>query len=591
MARKRLESGCNTLKERGEQDRNYENIKTVSQYKDDTGDNRRGREQNLGIGKIKETSVDGSRKDIETEPDSLYGELVKYCGSDSYPCHMPGHKRNAEAGEMAQYYGIDITEIDGFDNLHHAEGILLEAQQRANRLYGNEKAETFYLINGSTCGVLASVMTVAERGGEILIARNCHKSVYHAVILQGLTIHYYEPPVLESYGICGGVSAEGMALVLEEYPNCSAVVITSPTYEGILSDVGAIAKVVHERDKILIVDEAHGAHLGLQGGEPHGALTQGADLVIHSLHKTLPAMTQTALLHVQGERADRGKLRRYLAMLQSSSPSYVLMASMDSCIRYLEKNGAARRAFMEQQYDLFCKKVEKCRFIEIGNIAYRKKTELEEKLRTGSDSEKYSIAEKQYCMSGWDIGKLLIHVKQEIMSGRQLYDLLRDEYHLQMEMAAERYALAIMTIMDTEEGWQRLADALLQIDGRIETEKSRLQSAWPVKATRQEAKETDVEEPCRKPQRKKAVSGKGYMTAEEAFLGEWEEVSLTEAVGRVAADFIHLYPPGIPLAVPGEPVSRELTAQIRRSVNTGLQVQGVSQEGKIAVVRNCGKIM
>lgn len=524
-----------------------------------------------------------------TAAKSLYQALSDYAASDFYPYHMPGHKRNPAGGEMADYHRIDVTEIDGFDNLHQAEGILKEAQLRANRLYGAD--ETFFMVNGGSGGAMAAVMAATDPMDEILIARNCHKSIYHAVILQGLIARYYYPKMISEYDICDGVSADAIGALLDTYPEVKAVVVTSPTYEGVLSDIPGIAAVVHERGKILIVDEAHGSHFGLSSHMPQGAIAGGADLVIHSLHKTLPAMTQTALLHVQGERADRGKLRRYLAMLQSSSPSYVLMASMDSCIRYLEKNGAARRAFMEQQYDLFCKKVEKCRFIEIGNIAYRKKTELEEKLRTGSDSEKYSIAEKQYCMSGWDIGKLLIHVKEEIMSGRQLYDLLRDEYHLQMEMAAERYALAIMTIMDTEEGWQRLADALLQIDGRIETEKSRVQSAWPVKATRQEAKETDVEEPCRKPQRKKAVSGKGYMTAEEAFLGEWEEVSLTEAVGRVAADFIHLYPPGIPLAVPGEPVSRELTAQIRRSVNTGLQVQGVSQEGKIAVVRNCGKIM
>lgn len=591
MVRRHLESGCSTLQEIGEQYRNYVNIESVSRYKEDAGDNTRGREQDLDIGKIEETSVDDSRKDVETEPESLYGELVKYCGSDYYPCHMPGHKRNAEAGEMAQYYGIDITEIDGFDNLHHAEGILLKAQQRANRLYGNEKTETFYLINGSTCGVLASVMTAAERGGEILIARNCHKSVYHAAILQGLTVHYYEPPVLETYGICAGVCAKGIALLLEEYPNCSAVVVTSPTYEGILSDVDAIARAVHGRDKILIVDEAHGAHLGLQGAEPYGALVQGADLVIHSLHKTLPAMTQTALLHVQGERVDRGKLRRYLAMLQTSSPSYVLMASIDSCIRYLEENGAVRRAFMEQQYDLFCRKIEKCHFIEVGGIAYRKKAELEGTLYTESDSEKYSIAEKKYCISGWDIGKLLISVKEEIMSGRQLYDLLRDEYHLQMEMAAERYVLAIMTIMDTEEGWQRLADALLQIDGRIETGKSRLQSLPPVKEARQETEETEMPEHGGEPQGRNAVRGKGYVTAEAAFLGEWEEVPLTEAAGRVAADFIHIYPPGIPMAVPGESISRELTARIQRSINTGLQVQGVTQEGKIAVVRNCSKKM
>lgn len=545
----------------------------------------------MGIGKINKMSVDGSQRDIEIEPDSLYGELVKYCGSDYYPCHMPGHKRNAEAGEMAQYYGIDITEIDGFDNLHHAEGILLEAQQRANRLYGNEQTETFYLVNGSTCGILASVMTAAKRGGEILTARNCHKSVYHAAILQGLTIHYYEPPVLEAYGICAGVSAKDIDFLLEEYPDCSAVVITSPTYEGILSDIDAIAKVVHKRDKILIVDEAHGAHLGLQGIAPHGALAQEADLVIHSLHKTLPSMTQTALLHVQGKRVDRDKLRRYLAILQTSSPSYVLMASMDSCMRYLEENGKARCAFMKQQYDLFCKKVKKCQFIEIGNAVYRKRAEIKEKLYTEPVQEEYNITGKRYWMSGWDIGKLVIHVKDEIMSGRQLYDLLRDDYHLQMEMAAEKYVLAIMTIMDTEEGWQRLADALLQIDDRIEAERSRTHNSPTAKETRQEMEKTEEIESGDELQQKKAVRGKSYMKAEEAFLGEWEEISLTEAAGRVAADFIQLYPPGIPLAVPGEQVGKELIAQIQRSVNMGLQIQGISQDGKIAVVRNCSKII
>lgn len=538
-------------------------------------------EGKFGEGKADTMHGDSSQKGKDIEYSSLYVELVRYCGSDYYPYHMPGHKRNHEAGEMAQYYDIDITEIDGFDNLHHAEGILLEAQQRANRLYGSEKTETFYLVNGSTCGILASIMTTAERGGEILAARNCHKSVYHGAILQGLKIHYYKPPVLETYGICAGVSAEGIDRLLEEYPNCSAVVITSPTYEGILSDVAAIAETVHKRDKILIVDEAHGAHFGIHKTAPQGALAQGADLVIHSLHKTLPAMTQTALLHVQGERVDRGKLRRYLAMLQTSSPSYVLMASMDSCIWYLKENGAARWAFMRRQYDDFCKKIEKCRYIEIGNAVYKR--------NAGFIPGEHNIVEKQYFMAGWDIGKLVISVKDGSMSGKLLYDLLQNDYHLQMEMAAERYVLAIMTILDTEEGWQRLADALLQIDGRIETAR-RIQSTELPREKKQD-EEMDRIESGKGQVWKETGSGKSCMTAEQAYLGEWERVFLVEAAGRTIADFINLYPPGIPLAVPGERVDRELIAQIQRSVRAGLQVQGVSSEGKIAVVRNCSKII
>ena len=471
---------------------------------------------------------------------SLYAALSEYGDSDCYPYHMPGHKRSKSVGEMAQYYGIDITEIDGFDNLHHAEGILRDAEERANRLYGAE--ETFYLVNGSTCGVLASIMAVTERGSELLIARNCHKSVYHAAILQELALHYYYPPSLEEYGICGGVAADGIARLLEEHPFCQAVVVTSPTYEGIVSDIQAIADAVHEKGKILIVDEAHGAHFGLDASMPRSAVECGADLVIHSLHKTLPAMTQTALLHVQGDRVDRRKLREYLRMLQTSSPSYVMMASMDACVRYVEKHGAERFAFMRRQYELFCKKMEACRHISIGKM-------------TG-------VSQKNLFLTNWDIGKLVISVRHTSVSGQQLYDVLREEYHLQPEMAASDYVLAIMTIADTEEGWQRLADALLQIDGRIEEKKI---------GDADDAKELMTP----------AAVG---MTPACAFHKNREEVSLAESEGRVAADFINLYPPGVPILVPGEVMSKAILVQLEDCLRMGLQVQGVTSEGKVSVV-------
>lgn len=512
----------------------------------------------------------------DTGSAGLYEALAEYSRSGYYPYHMPGHKRNKEAGEMAQYYGIDITEIDGFDNLHHAEGILLEAQRRANRMYGNEGTETFYLVNGSTCGVLASVMAATERGAEILIARNCHKSVYHAAILQELGLRYYYPSVIGTCGICDGVSAKEIGRLLEEYPDCRAVVITSPTYEGILSDVHAVADVVHAHDRILIVDEAHGAHLGLEEAVPPGAISGGADLVIHSLHKTLPAMTQTALLHVQGERVDRGKLRRYLSMLQTSSPSYVLMASIDSCVRYLETHGAKRYAYMRRQYDIFCKKIEKCRYIRIGSIACGTNVPDE-----SHKPQENCPARKRYHMAGWDLGKLVIYVRDGILSGRHLYDLLRDDFHLQMEMAADKYVLAIMTIMDTQEGWQRLADALVQIDDRIEAGEIMSLAG----NTDEETGLTETGPYGRGPAScgcKTADCEKGMIA--RAYLGGRREVPLEESVGKVAADFINLYPPGIPLVAPGEIVDKEMAAWIQKSMQTGLEVQGVTAEGKVAVV-------
>lgn len=466
--------------------------------------------------------------------ESLYQALSAYGESDFYPCHMPGHKRSPLCGEMADFYKIDITEIEGFDNLHQAEGILLEAQERANRLYGAD--ETFFLVNGSTCGILASVMASTIPGDEILMARNCHKSVYHAAILQGLRVRYYQPAMIGEYDICDGVCSEQIGQLLDRYPDCRAVVITSPTYEGIVSDVAGIAEAVHRRGKILIVDEAHGAHLFPANNG--GAVAQGADLVIHSLHKTLPSMTQTALLHVNGSRADRMRLRRYLSMLQSSSPSYVLMASMDSCVRFIEEHGRERFAAMRRYYAAFCKKTEHLRHIRVGKV-----TEMS----------------KKYALKDWDIGKIVISVKDTNMTGKELCSVLREEYHLELEMAAQTYALAMMTLMDEEQGWQRLADALVEIDGRIE-EKPAHDAA------------------------KRAVFCETVLTMAEAFHSPREELFLEDASGRVSADFIMPYPPGIPLVAPGERINEEAIKEIEACSEAGLFVQGVSTEGRIGVV-------
>ena len=479
-----------------------------------------------------------------TAEKSLYQALSDYAASDFYPYHMPGHKRNPAGGEMADYHKIDITEIDGFDNLHQAEGILKEAQLRANRLYGAD--ETFFLINGSTCGVLAAIMAAARPFDEILLARNCHKSVYHAAILHGLIARYYYPKMISEYDICDGVSAEEIRSLLDTYPEVKAVVITSPTYEGVLSDIPGIAAVVHERGKILIVDEAHGSHFGLSSHLPQGAIAGGADLVIHSLHKTLPAMTQTALLHVNGDRVDRKKLRGYLSMLQSSSPSYVLMASMDACMKFLEEQGQERFAAMRGHYESFCEKTASLAHIHIGKMT--------------------KVSQKRHELKGWDLGKMVISVKGTSMTGKELGDILRETYHLEMEMAAETYVLAIMTLMDEAAGWQRLADALCEIDGRIEESTDDGSSAPGKRASY-------FSRPL-----------KSRMTLARAFHSEWERIPLKKATGRIAADFISLYPPGSPIVAPGEILDEAVTKRIEEYRRTGLNIQGVSEQDEIVVV-------
>lgn len=483
-------------------------------------------------------------KDLERnesrESESLYDTLVTYSESDFYPYHMPGHKRRQNLGSASDFFRLDITEIDGFDNLHQAEGLIRRAQERAADLYGAD--ESFFLVNGSTCGVLAAILSVTDRENTILIARNCHKSVYHAAFLQEMNLRYIYPEQIEEYDINGAINPADVESALVQYPECRAVVITSPTYEGIISNIAEIARIVHNKGIPLIVDEAHGAHLGLTDSVPENSIRQGADLVIHSLHKTLPSMTQTALLHANGTYVNRTKLRRYLSIFQSSSPSYVLMASMDSCISYVKDNAYDGFERMHLYYRNFIKKMKKCRYIHIA--------------------EPELLASGKYCFAAWDICKLVISVKGASISGQKLYDILRDEYHLQMEMPAVSYVLAIMTIADEEDAWKRLADALIQIDGRIE--------------------EADIVKGAGMADKRAKTYPSPAVRLNIA--QSQKEILLGQSQGKVSGDFVNLYPPGIPILVPGEIIDEYIIEQIQYNLDMGMNVQGISPTGTIRII-------
>ena len=211
-------------------------------------------------------------------------ELCKLASSDMYPFHMPGHKRRLDCD--INPYTYDITEIDGFDNLHAAEGIIKEAEERAAALWGAKSS--FFLVNGSTCGILAALSAALPKKGHLLMARNSHKAAYHAAYLRELQVTYLYP-VFTEFGIQGGILPEQVEAALEADESIEAVFLTSPTYDGIVSDIEKIAEIAHQHGIPLIVDEAHGAHLGFHPYFPKSAITLGADVVIQSLHKTLPA--------------------------------------------------------------------------------------------------------------------------------------------------------------------------------------------------------------------------------------------------------------------------------------------------------------
>ena len=453
--------------------------------------------------------------------------LETYGKSDVYPFHMPGHKRNPLP--FPEVYGIDITEIDGFDNLHHAEGILKEAQQRAADLYGS--AHCYYLVNGSTCGILASICAAVKKRGRILVARNSHKAVYHALFLSELTAEYLYPTVTEC-GIQGQITPRQVEDALKKDPETSAVVITSPTYEGVISDIEGIAKVAHVHGIPLIVDEAHGAHFHFSKYFPTSAAELGADLVIQSFHKTLPSMTQTAVLHICSDMADVEKIKRFMGIYQTSSPSYILMASMDACMDKLRKDG-------QQMFREFTFNLEKAR----QRLSKCEKIKLIE----GSMIEGSGIYD-------FDRSKLLFSTVGTSVNGHLLHQILRDRYHIEMEMAAEKYVLGIAAVGDTEEGFERLCTAIEEIDAEIQQTDESEESQYHTSHARMTQ----------------------LMTISQAVDAQQRRYSLKESVGKVSAEFAYLYPPGIPIIVPGEQITGQFVRNVRRYMEQGLEVQGLS---------------
>lgn len=473
----------------------------------------------------------------------LFDQLDALANSNMYPFHMPGHKRNLRESRMADFYHHDITEIDGFDNMHKPEGILRDIQTSASKMYGSD--ETLLLVNGSTSGILTALSAVANRGEKILMARNCHKSAYHAVYINGYDVEYIHPEIIDRFGICGGVSPDKIREAIDRDSEIKAVFITSPTYDGIVSDIEKIAKICHKNKIPLIVDEAHGAHFFLDTRFPQCAIQGGADLVILSLHKTLPSPTQTALLHMQGEVIDREKVRFYNDIYQTSSPSYLLMTGIDECLRELEKNG---------------RKLAKDFFLHMEKFSANTKELRNLRILTQCDDIK-----NVGCVKDVDPGKIVVSCKNTNLSGNELYQLLRTKYELQLEMAEVDYVVAIATICDTRDGFCRLADALEEIDRGLDLKSVKKQILTEIDTTN--------------------LSG---IKIEDAIDAKKTWIKLENACGRYAGDFLQIYPPGIPLAVPGERITSSIIQTIRSYIENGFRVEGVREEmpqGKYVEVR------
>ncbi|SFH78686.1 arginine decarboxylase [Tindallia magadiensis] len=437
--------------------------------------------------------------------------------------HTPGHK-NGQIFERSPSFPLyplsftwDTTEIPGTDHLHHPQGVIKESQEKAAAFFGAD--ESFFLVNGSTGGIYSMIMTVAKPGDELIIQRNSHQSVYHGCLLGDVIPRYLQPEIDGQTGLTKAVTEKTVEEALKKWPKAKGMLLTSPNYYGYSANLPVIAEILHRHKKVLLVDEAHGSHFILaEDRMPPTALKAGADLVVQSTHKTLPALTQASMLHRQGKAIDGHRLKTMLQIHQSSSPSYLLMASLENGVRLLEESG---KAWMEELLE---------------NIEHTR-------------CQMASVQEIDM-ITGDDPTRLWFNMHGTGLSGYEWNKRLAAQYAVMMEMADPLGVLALTTIGNRKEDFDRLVEAIRRIR----------EDAWK-KESDHSVGERDLNALWEESLWEESFFHKvpeRVLSLRQAMDGEKEMVSLHRAVDRISGEMIAPYPPGIPVLLPGEKISASL---------------------------------
>lgn len=468
----------------------------------------------------------------------ILDSIIEYNKNNPVPFHMPGHKlgKGFEIDEFKAIGKFDVTEIPGTDNLHFPEEAILEAQNLAAKAFGAEK--TFFLVNGSTCGIHAAIMSVCSEGDKLIISRDCHKAAIGGLMLAKAVPVYVRPKIDYEFKIPLGCDIDAMIAAMDNNLDAAGIFITRPTYYGICCDIRRLVSEAHKRGMAVIVDEAHGAHFRFYSGLPICAMDAGADLCIQSTHKTLPAFTQTALLHVKGDLIDRERLAFYLRLLQTSSPSYLFLCSIDYARYVMENSG-------------------KEKLMELKN----KVRDFEEEFR---DNEYYIIQKKPDNGYEKDFTRLVINTTGLGITGYQVEKILRQDFNIQVEMSDFYNIVCILTISDNDSDYKKLSGALKKIGEKYSKKESL----------------SDI------------IIDEHYINQENVFISEYiksETLPLKMAEGRICADIITPYPPGIPYICPGEIIMAETIELLYNIVNAGGRVNGLLPDGQIKVLRAAGE--
>lgn len=437
--------------------------------------------------------------------------------------HVPGHKIGSIYEKLGykqileEIYTLDTTEIDGTDNLHNAKEVIKNSQDKTAKIFNADK--TIYLVNGTTCGIEAAIMATCNPKSKIIMNRDCHQSVINACILGDLEPIYIQTQICRKTNIIQGVNVEDVIKTIDSNLDAKAIILTYPTYYGTTYDLKSICEYAHSKDMVVIIDEAHGAHLELSNRLPKSAIIQGADIIVQSTHKTLPAFTQASMLHIKGNRVDEKKILSMLRFLESSSPSYLLLNSLELAVDIYEKHGH----------------------------------ELMENLLNTIEEFKLKFKDRENILiyNEMDKTKIFISLKDLGITGYDLDEILRRDYKIQVELSNYYGVLLICTIGNDKEDFHRLEKALEDLLLKI--------------------KEKNVLEDTKYPE---SIPTK-VLNPREAFYSSKKTIKIEDSIGKISGEYIIPYPPGISLISPGEIITQEIIAYIQQGVKNGMIVSGL----------------
>ncbi len=445
------------------------------------------------------------------------------------PFDVPGHKRGRGNPELTEFLGeqclsVDVNSMKMLDNLCHPVSVIKDAERLAADAFGASHA--FFMVGGTTSAVQAMVMTACKRGDKIIIPRNVHRSAINAMILCGAVPVYVNPQMDSMLGISLGMSVADVEQAIRENPDAKAVFVNNPTYYGICSDIKSIAKLAHDNGMLLLADEAHGSHLYFSDKLPVAAMHADADMAALSMHKSGGSLTQSSMLLI-GNRVPEGYVHQIINLTQTTSASYLLLASLDVSRRNMALRGT-------EMIDKIIDQVEYARD-EINTIGdyYAYSREL-----INGDS-----------IFDFDITKLSVYTRSIGLAGIEVYDLLRDEYDIQTEFGDIANLLAYVSVGDRLKDIERLVSALAEI--------------------RRNYRQTG-----RKMLKAEYINPQVICGPQEAFYSEKESLPIDQTVGRVCSEFVMCYPPGIPILAPGEKITEEILQYIRYAKKKGCSMTG-----------------